>query len=422
MKEFKKYILDNKVKVYLYSDKNLKRTYASYNVKFGSSGIYNDIYYKGERKTLPFGLAHFLEHTLIEHSMYGNLFEQFLKEGYETNGITYDELTTFYFLGLHNVKESIKKLIYMIDKPVFTKKDVEEVKYAVIDELKAKFDSEVSVLFSKNKRDSFSSIELSHESNNQLGSVESTQSISYEDVQMAYDAYYYNANKTLVIAGNFDEKEMLEYLNDIYKEIPIHEKQIEEVKHENLDDIRCSFSIIPWKTPTVDEVLVTYKIPNTFKINKALLSDYLYMFNELVIEPDSDFIKDLINKDLLSNTISDSIDFITINNKEYILMQYLFKSKNYEQTLKRFEKELTSKKLSKKRFYQIKKNILVEALKKRDFIYNEFFRFPYKLYFTDKIDSTKNIEKMEFDQLISIINSIKFNKKIVTLLRYDEKK
>ena len=422
MKEFKKYVLDNKITVYLYSDKNLKRTYASYNIKFGSSGIYNDIYYKGERKTLSFGLAHFLEHTLIEHSMYGNLFEEFLKEGYETNGVTYDELTTFYFLGIHNIKDSIKKLIYMIDKPVFNKEDVEEIKYAVIDELKAKLDNKSSVLWCINKRDCFNSFELSHESGSQIGDAKTTENITYEEVKMAYDAYYNNENKFLVIAGNFENNEMIEYLNSIYKDLPIHDKQIKKVKHSNLDDIRSSFSIIPWKEETIDRVSITYKVPNNFKINKMILDYYLFLIGDLILESDTDFVKGLIKKELLNNSFNYYPDFIKINNKEYILINFTFESKNYKKVIELLEKELKTKKLSKKRFEQIKKNMLVVSLKIRDFMYREFYNFPYRLYFTNKIDRARYVEKLNFKELLNIRNNIKFDNKVVTLLRYEDKK
>ena len=75
-------------------------------------------------EVLP-GIAHFLEHMLGEHSKYGNMYKIFSDKKYQKNGITYGELTRFYFCGLNDIKESIKILINTIDDPVFTKEDVE---------------------------------------------------------------------------------------------------------------------------------------------------------------------------------------------------------------------------------------------------------------------------------------------------------
>ena len=82
MKELKKnnYIekrLSNGLKVYFFKDKTLKRNFVSYSIKFGSNGFYRKFIYDNKEYTVKPGLAHFLEHTLIEHSKYGNMMHNF---------------------------------------------------------------------------------------------------------------------------------------------------------------------------------------------------------------------------------------------------------------------------------------------------------------------------------------------------------
>ena len=60
--------LSNGVKVYFYKDSSLKRIFMTYNVNYGSHGYFNNIKLNGKKVTLPFGMAHFLENTLIENS------------------------------------------------------------------------------------------------------------------------------------------------------------------------------------------------------------------------------------------------------------------------------------------------------------------------------------------------------------------
>ena len=81
---FKK-VLPNGVKLYMYSDKNLKRVYASYEVRYGLSGMFNSVLINGKEEKLPFGMAHFLEHTILEHSKHGNLLHEFMSKNYSFN-------------------------------------------------------------------------------------------------------------------------------------------------------------------------------------------------------------------------------------------------------------------------------------------------------------------------------------------------
>ena len=45
--DYVKKVLSNGIKVYLYKDENLKRFFASYNVKYGTDGYYDTFYYEG---------------------------------------------------------------------------------------------------------------------------------------------------------------------------------------------------------------------------------------------------------------------------------------------------------------------------------------------------------------------------------------
>ena len=202
----------NGINVYLYVDESLKRVVASYNVNYGTLGFFDKFYYDEKPYSVPPAMAHFLEHTLVETAKEGNMLLKFKEKSYEANAVTGLEWTSFYFVGIKDTWEAIKQLIKMVDEPNFDAESIEKVKNAVIEEANMKMDSKYQHGRNANRRNATLAYEACHESYNILGTGETTKSITLEDVRVCYDAYYYNENKCLVIGGNFDVEEMIDYL------------------------------------------------------------------------------------------------------------------------------------------------------------------------------------------------------------------
>ena len=88
-----------------------------------------------EYHMLP-GIAHFIEHTLLEKSPFGNIIDIYSDRNYIKNGLTGYNKTEYFFYGIDNIKDSIKKLITTIDMPIFTKEDIEVVRKPILVETK----------------------------------------------------------------------------------------------------------------------------------------------------------------------------------------------------------------------------------------------------------------------------------------------
>lgn len=416
MKEFNKKVLSNGVVLYLYSDKNLKRTFVSYSIKFGSSGIFNDFYYKNKKCKIPFGVAHFLEHTLIEKSRYGNIFHHFVNEGHITNGTTYDELTSFYFFGINNIKPAIEKLIKMVDTPVFGEKDIEDVKSAVIEELNSRFDDKFSLVNTSNYRNMFSSVDIASKSRNALGTSKDTKNFTYEMIKLAYDAYYNDENKILVIAGDIDEKEMINYIENIYKTIPQHPNNLRKIKRNELMKIRKKSEIIPFHIKGPALGIRSYKFKNIWNMDNYKLSLYLHIYNYLKFNSSTKFFERLLsNKEVID--IDYMIDFIGDFN-DIFLIRYIVESNDCNNVFKKLEKQLNTNNLSKKEFELRKKHLIVQNIKKRDHIYEVFGNFSYRLFFTDKLDDVDLIKSLDYKEMISIINDLKFDIYSTSIIEY----
>lgn len=415
MKDFTKKILKNGIPVYFYKDKNLKRVVVSYNVNYGSNGYYDEFFYKDEKYTMPPGMAHFLEHTLIEHSKYGHMLHRFLDKNYEFNGETYFELTSFYFIGIKGIKESIKELVNMVDDPVFDQKSIEEVKSAIIEELKKTDDNKYLIGYNINRRNIFSSYSVCPEYGNHIGNVESTRSITLDMVKTCYDAYYNNKNKFLVIAGNIDINEYIDYLNSVYDELDDHENFLKEADYSDNFEVRNIYQEIT-KPVNTDHLIVTYKFKNDHKEKNMKLDLYLFFFCRLKFSSDTKFVTSLINDKVIVGGIGWNTDFF----KDVITLTFGADVLDKDKFLTSLESELSKINLDSKKFFLTKRNMIANDLAKMDYIYRSIRRFPVELNFSEKMYNQETLKKCNIEDAVKFLETLSFDTKTVTLIKKEK--
>ncbi len=410
-KDFTKHTLSNGIDVYLYRDKNLKRMVASYNVFYGFDGFYNNFTYEGKMREVPYAMAHFLEHTLIEKSRFGNMLLNFKDLNYDFNGSTYPDITSYYFVGIKDTLESLKKLILMVDKPVFTEEDVEDVKSAILEEV-AKNDNEpYKIGHNLNKRNLYSSFEKIAKSNNSLGSIESTKSITYENAKLCYDAFYNDENKFLCIGGSFEIDEMIDYLESIYKEIEYHPNRLELESFEE-DDIRNGYEEI--ELPISENFcIISYKMKNVFKESKLFINLALNIFFRLKFGNETEFVSELIKKGIVIGGIGGGASLY----RDDIIFTFCADVKDKDRFIRAIEDELKNPQIDESLFELIKKTLKVNELNKLDYIYRAILRFPIDINYSDKLYDMDVLDKCNIEKLKSIIGRLDFNKKTVTLLK-----
>lgn len=400
-KDFVKRVLSNGIPVYLYRDKNLKKMAVSYNVKYGSLGYYDEFYYEDKLYSMPPAMAHFLEHTLIETSKYGNMLHRFKSKNYETNGGTYSELTSYYFIGINDVWESIKELINMVDDPVFGREAIEGVKGAIVEEVNKNSDDKYRIAFNVAKRNFFANFDAVSESYNTLGTKKSTESITLEEVKICYDAYYDDTNKFLVIGGNFEIDEMVEYLEDIYRELPKHPCARRGADYPDDFTVRKEYEELE-KPLDTDFLIVKYKIKNIFSESKLLLDLYFYMFLRLKFGSDTAFVTNLIDKKIILGGISTSVDFF----EDSIALTFSTDVLDKDMFLRLLNDELNAEGLDEYRFDLVKKALKVSELSKMDYIYANIIRFATGIDFSEKLYSIDIVNEINLKDIKDFIDSI----------------
>lgn len=414
MNDFIERKLSNGIRVYYYSDKSLKRVYASINIEYGTNGYYDEFFYGDKEYHTKPAMAHFLEHYLIETSKNGNMLLKYFDKNYEANGITYPDLTTYYFVGIDSKKkiyDSIRELLTMVEEPVFNNENVEQIKKAICQELTSGEDNRYQIALSSVRHNLHSSYDAVPVDNNVLGSIESTESISLDDVKLCYNAYYNDENKFIVIAGNIDIDEVHKLLNSYYKKRPLHKNLLKEYCYGLDTGVRNKLEIINMPTDA-DIVESSFKI----KIDKnlSLLEQSFYI--EIYMTSKLANSRKEIEKLMESKHIISGISFFSDYFKGMCDVTVSYESNKPKSSIKKIEDILNEKKFSKKEFELLKKDAIVKEIRAKDHMYYIFKLFPTRLAFSKHFDDIKEYNNFTFKKYKKYISKIDFKFETTTII------
>lgn len=156
---------------------------------------------------VPDGIAHYLEHKLFESDDNSSVFELYARTGAAANAFTSTDITAYLFSCTDNYEDSLEILLDFVQSPYFTKENVEKEQGIIAQEIKMGDDSPVRKCFKNLLKALFSVHPVRIDV---AGTVESIAQITPELLYSCYNAFYDLHNMTLSIAGNIDEKTVLE--------------------------------------------------------------------------------------------------------------------------------------------------------------------------------------------------------------------
>ncbi len=194
--------------IYLYPMKGFSSSYAIFGTRYGSV----DNSYIDENKTvvdLPEGIAHFLEHKLFE-SEDGDAFERYSKTGAYANAYTSFDRTCYLFSCSNKFYDNLKILLDFVRSPYFTEKTVQKEQGIIGQEIKMYDDL-------PSWRVMFNMLEGMFYNNpvkiDIAGTTESISKITDKLLYSCYDRFYDLSNMFLVISGDFDCEEVLDFID-----------------------------------------------------------------------------------------------------------------------------------------------------------------------------------------------------------------
>ncbi|HPF83288.1 MAG TPA: pitrilysin family protein, partial [Bacilli bacterium] len=294
--------LDNGLEIYIVPDNTVNNTYATYSTKYG--GMHNDFIPYGEKEMFysKKGIAHFLEHKMFEQEDESDVFKFFGDHGSNANANTSYYKTTYLFSGPNAFYENLEFLISYVEKPYFTDKNVEKEKGIIIEELEMYEDRPYSKLFSTCLYNTLVEHPIKYPV---IGTVDSVNSITKEDLYACYNTFYHPSNMFIVVTGNVDPIKTIDIIKKHEnKRKLVEEKEIVLKKYNEPDKVFKKEEIINMDI-TIPKVAIAYKINGSKIKNIDIHYLYKYIINsfDLKLGSTSLFTEKLRNANLITNCI-----------------------------------------------------------------------------------------------------------------------
>ena len=187
--------------------KKLSTTYAVFGTRYGSIDNCFRINGEGEYRSVPDGIAHYLEHKMFENEDGVDTFSRFAKYGASANAYTSATMTAYLFSCTKNLTENLEILLDYVSKPYFTPENVEKERGIIAQEIRMYEDNPGSAIY-------YNLLGAMYEKHQTRVDVAGTvESISEITPELLYDCYYtfYNfSNMTLCVSGRVDMDTVLE--------------------------------------------------------------------------------------------------------------------------------------------------------------------------------------------------------------------
>jgi len=217
----KEYKLGNGLQVLLVPDQSQSNVVVNivYNVGSKHEGY-------GEK-----GMAHLLEHMLFKSTKnLGDIKKMLSDKGGDANGTTYYDRTNYYEIfpsNEENLRWSIEMEADRMINATIKQEDLDKEFSVVRNEFEIGENSPSGVLMER----IISAGYLWHNyGKSTIGSKEDIERVKSPQLRKFYEKYYQPDNATLIVAGKFDEKKVIEYVNQYFGSIPRPTRVLDEIQ------------------------------------------------------------------------------------------------------------------------------------------------------------------------------------------------
>lgn len=203
------------LKVYLYQMSGFTSFYGMFGTRYGSiDNAFTDS--DGKTVELPEGIAHFLEHKLFE-SEDGDAFTKYAATGAYSNAYTSFDRTCYLFSCSDRFYDNLGILLNFVRSPYFTAETVKKEQGIIGQEIRM-YDDQPNwrVLFNM-----LGGMFHNHPVKIDIaGTVESISHITADLLYKCYERFYDLSNMFITLAGDFNEEEVLDFINKNLKAAP----------------------------------------------------------------------------------------------------------------------------------------------------------------------------------------------------------
>ena len=401
MNKFKKIILENGIPLYLCVDPTMKKTFVSYSVKYGHSGIWFDFKNDGkDRHVLP-GHAHYLEHLLGEHCKYGNMYENFTRRFQNNNAYTGMNFTTYVLNGIYEVDKSTQELIHAIEEPVFDDKDVEASRRAIANEAAGTFDNHGLLLCDMVEKNLFSGIDLYDQTLSPIGNRETTNQITTQSLYDCYDAFYTDDRKFIIIAGDVEEENIVDFLNNVFASIKPHKSKL-ILPEQDLSGMRKTNDILH-RDIDVPITALGVKIKKPEGISNKQFYYCMGVFEQYLLDSKE-------YSGLEKDGHIDSFDSVFANLVgDYIAFIQSFTTKKKKACCERLLELLNKRQITKEEYELVQKCIIASELREVEDKYEYLTNFPDSMNITEEYCDADFYRSIDYDTFMDTLSAFDFS-------------
>lgn len=391
--------LDNGLEIYVLPKNNVNNIYVTFSTKYGSNIIEFKPRNQKEFIKGPLGIAHFLEHKMFEQEDNTDIFAFYSERGADCNANTDYTKTTYLFSGPNFLEENLNMLLDYVQKPYFTDENVDKEKGIITQEIKMYQDQPNTVMYDKLLENCFKNHPMQ---NPIIGTIESINSITKEDLYTCYNTFYHPSNMFVVITGNVNPEETINIIKNNQ-----NKKNFEDIekfkikKYDEPEDVKKK-EFTTNLNVTIPKCAIAYKI----KVEKNIQNlFYLLILFDCKFGATSDFVEKLLDEEIINDNLYVDFD----NSTDYTILFVTGDSVKPNLLLDKIKQELKNLKISEQEFLRKKKTVLSSLIYMSENIFSLNSNImsdiiKYGKFNNNKYNDIKDLNYKDFNNLIKKIN------------------
>ena len=395
--------LDNGLRIFLYKDERKHKTFFTY-ITLGGGQRKNFIL-DGTKYHLNDGLAHILEHYIVECNNNGNFIKKLGKMQMSTNAETSDIYTEYYFQAVENIDIGIKTILDAVNNVKFNEENLNKLKKPIIQEIRNRMDNKFYHLNKMVMNDVFGEenyIDVG-------GDIKDIENATIDEVEALYNACYKPDNQIIVIAGNFNKENVINIIKEYFMNLKREKHHVEIIKNNYIDSVLKKKDVLNFPTPK-EYREIAFKINCSKFTNKEKLNleFYISCFFSTFFGVTSTFYKELVKKNVITDIMNCSMRKID----NYLLITIGNYTTNGDILSKKIIDTVKSmKKFNTTIFNLNKKDFIMELILRDESIFKMINPFITNVIFYDYpyIDTLEDVYNLTYEEYVATIKSLDFN-------------
>ena len=403
MNKINKVVLENGLTIYLYNDKRRHSTFFQFVNLCG--GITKDFMVDGKEYHMQDGLAHILEHYVVECNDKGNFLKILGEQQMNTNASTHLNMTDFYFETVENVNFGIRTMLEGIYNVTFNVESLEKIKNPIYQEIRGKSDSKFYQLNRLCNDNLFNNIKFRDIG----GTLDEVKNTTIDDLKLFYEAFYQPNNQFIVIAGNFNKKEVLEEIYNFYENLEYQKHDVKVIKVKEDLEVNKKEDILYYKTP-LEYVNITFKfdVSKYSPLEMLNLDYYIHTFFNSFFGTTSKLYEKLTKNKIITSSIS--CGNVRLNNTLTISIgSYTHDVEVFKNEVLNTIKEMDS--FDEEKFELDKKTSIISMILRDENIFKTIFPFVDNIvdFNYPYVDTVEDVEAFTYEDFINTIKKLDFS-------------